>query len=195
MEFSKEILEKVARAGAAKVSDSFSKLSKQPVKVTVSDVEVTSLREIGQRIEPERGETVIAYTQMIEGVKGASLLTMNREQALNFVDLLNERKPGSTGILMDLDRSAIKETLNILSNSFITTLSEMTDSDLMIGAPHMLPVTSLEKSIQRALEQTTGEAVVFKTVMEISGFKIATEHYVVFSEKFAELINKLKDNK
>ncbi len=192
MEFSKEILEKVSRAGADKVSAAFSKLSKQTVNVSVSEAEVVSLADIGQRIQPQEGQSVIAYTQMIEGVKGASVLTMGREQALIFIDLINERQPGTTGILMDLDRSAIKETLNILSNSFLTALSDMTGSNLMIGAPHMLPVTSLEKSIQRALQQTTGDAIVFKTVLEVAGFRITAEHYIVFSEEFANVIANLK---
>ena len=192
MEFRKEILQEAAREGSEKVARAFSKLSGSSVEVNVSNVETLSLKESIDRIKLPEEHAIVAYAQLLSGITGASILILSREDALTLVDLLNGQPIGTTGILKEIDRSAIKETLNILSNSYITALSRSANLELGLGVPNMISSVRLRDITSRLLEKGAGEsetAIVFETTLIITQHKVKTDLYLLFNEKMVELIH------
>ncbi|MDA2921770.1 hypothetical protein MYX07_00710 [Patescibacteria group bacterium AH-259-L07] len=190
MEFKKETLQKAADDGSQKVAEAFSKLSGSEVQASVSKVETVPLQVSLIRIKPPGGRAVVVYAQLLSGV-GASLLIMSREDALVLVDLLNQQPVGTTGILKDIDRSAIKETLNILSNSYMTALSESANLELRLGVPNMITPARLEDIVETLLEKGASEddiAVIFETILVITQHKVKASLYLMFNERLVELI-------
>jgi chemotaxis protein CheY-P-specific phosphatase CheC len=194
MKLDQETLSKVAEKGTNRVSQDFSKLTAgEPVKVSVSEASYVSYKDLQKNVSPGEGRSLFAYTQMIRGVDGVSILTMTREEALTFLDLLNKRTVGSTGVLMDLDRSAIKETLNILSNSFLNALDPFTDRKLIISAPTMVTGESLRDLFARLAKRGKPEeqAILFKTVLQIARHRVHVELFLIFNAELSELIESL----
>lgn len=187
MQFERKILQKAADAGAKKVTEAFSKLSGVEVKAEVSKVEAMALNEALEYLRPREVQAVVVFSQLITGepIHGASLLTMSRESALALVDILNQQEIGTTGILKDIDRSALKETLNILSNAYLTALAEISGVELKLSAPMMITSTRLEDIIDIAMEtKEKGKswAVLFETVMSFMRYKVQTRLVLLFDE-------------
>lgn len=195
MKFSKELLQKVADEGGVEVSRAFSKLSKEEVSVETSVIEVVSYDFIIDNFKAGSEHAVITYAQTIEGIEGVSLLSMSREAALSLVDLLNQKEIGTTGVLMDLDRSAVKETLNILSNSYLNYLSKNMDTSLMFGEPYMMTASNIANVIGHLRGKSiSGEddVINFKTILSINKHEIKAQLYIFFNKDILESINSIK---
>mgnify|MGYP006440796289 CR=1 FL=1 len=188
MEFKKELLEQVAKDGAVGAAEAFSKLLKQETLVESSDVQSVSLAEAYAVLKPSQKHAIVVYSQVIAGlpVKGVSFLTIDRDQALVLVDALNQRASGTTGILKDIDRSAIKETLNILSNAFLNALAVISEIELGLGAPTMITSARLDDVVDfnmKTTDPTEELAVIFKTVIRTQEILIETNLFLIFSEE------------
>jgi chemotaxis protein CheC len=191
MEFTEKILEKASIEGSAKVAEAFSKLSGSKVEVNVSQVERMTLAESLDKINIPEEQAVAVYAQLMSGLSGVAILTMSREDSLALVDLLNQQPVGTTGILKDIDRSAIKETLNILSNSYITALAENADIKLRIDVPYMISPVRLKEIISFLLKQDLVEedsAIIFETTLLITKHQTKASLYLLFSKKLVDLL-------
>jgi len=192
MEFTEKILEKASIEGSAKVAEAFSKLSSSKVEVSVSQVEKMPLLASLDKINIPEEQAVAVYAQLMSGLAGAAILIMSREDALALVDLLNQQPVGTTGILKDIDRSAIKETLNILSNSYITALAESADVKIRIDVPYMISPDRLKGIISFLLNQQTvkdDSAIIFETTLFITQHQVKASLYLLFSKKLVDLLN------
>ena len=192
MEFTEKILEKASIEGSEKVAEAFSKLSSSKVEVSVSQVEKMPLSASLDKINIPEEQAVAVYAQLMSGLPGAAILMMSREDALALVDLLNQQPVGTTGILKDIDRSAIKETLNILSNSYITALAESADVKIRIDVPYMISPDRLKGIISFLLNQETikdDSAIIFETTLIITQHQARASLYLLFSQKLVDLLN------
>ena len=193
MEFTQEQLEKAAESGSAKVADAFSKLSRSRVSVSVSRADAVPLQESLKRLNTPKEHSIVVYAQLLEGVPGASILVLSRENALVLVDLLNQQQPGTTGVLKDIDRSAIKETLNILSNSYMNAISESTNMSIGLGVPGMISPTRFEEILEDLIEKDAGQddvAILFNTTLTITEHEVQADFSLLFNERLATLIKK-----
>lgn len=191
MQFSQEVLQKAAEIGSAEVAAAFAKISGTPATVANANVQTVTVTEALQKIKPAEGFSIVVYAQLLSGISGASFLILPRESALNLVDLLNQQPIGTTGILKDIDRSALKEILNILSNSYMTSLSETAKIDMGLGVPNMITADRLQDDVSHALLQSQNPndtAVIFETIVTINQYKITASIYLIFSESATELV-------
>lgn len=192
MQFSQEILQQAAISGSQKVASAFAKISGAKAEVVASEVKTVTANEALEKIKPQGEYSIVVYAQLLDAVSGASFLIVPRESALALVDLLNQQPVGTTGILKDIDRSALKEILNILSNSYMTSLSETANITIGLGVPTMITADRLTDNIGGIL--TKGEdnpsdtAVVFETVTTIAQYKVVASIYIIFSQSVLELI-------
>lgn len=192
MEFSKNVLENAARVGSKKIADAFSKLSGSLVQVNVSKVESVPLQESLRRLNAPKEHSIVVYAQLLRGVPGASILVLSRENALVLIDLLNQQPPGTTGVMKDIDRSAIKETLNILSNSFMTAIAESANMKIGLGVPGIISSTRFEKIVEELIEKDAGTddvAILFETSLTITEHEVKADFSLLFNERLATLID------
>lgn len=193
MKFEKDLLQRVVDKGSKKVAEAFSKLAGSVATAEVSKVEIVPVAEAAKRIKRPGGQAIVTYGQLLSGISGVSLLVMSRESALVLVDLLNQQAVGTTGILKDIDRSAIKETLNILSNSYMTALAEESGIDLGMGVPGMITAERTDDIISTVLTKSAKDddnAIVFETMLVITEHKVSASLFLLFNERLAEVMKK-----
>lgn len=193
MNYSSEVLSEAAKEGSANVSLALSKLAQKEVLVGVSQIETIPISETLERIKPEEEHSVVVYAQITTGIPGISLMTISREDALKLVDILTQQPIGSSGILKDIDRSAIKEMLNILSNSYITALAKKSQTTLGVGIPNIITSERLDQIISSYLQSKQFDSenvVLFKTILEVNPLKIKTSLYFIFDEKLVNMFTK-----
>ncbi len=188
---SPEVIQQAADAGSKKIAAAFSRLSGSPVDVTVSRAVPVPLAESLKKLGEPHEHSIVVYAQLLEGIPGASVLLLSRDNALVLVDLLNQKEPGTTAVMKDIDRSAIKETLNILSNSYMNSLSESANLNIGLDVPNMLSPARFSTIIEELVEKDAGEndtAVLFETVLTITEHRIDAVFSLLFNERLAALI-------
>lgn len=193
MNLTDEQLKLIASNGSQKVAESFSKFTKKKVSIDSFDFKKSQFKDVLSLINPPTEEGVIVYAQLISGVPGVALLITEREKALALVDLLNEVEIGTTGILKDIDRSAIKETLNILSNSYLASFTEHSDVKIHYKVPVLISPKRMKDIVTQLLASSNGDqesSIIFNTSLMITDHKIDVNLYFVFNEKLADLISK-----
>ncbi len=190
MKFKIEVLQKAAKAGSKEVAKTFSKLSKSKVKVPVSKVKIIPLKKSLNQIKTPKNHSIVVCGQLLSGIPGASMLIMTREHALTLVDLLNHQSVGTTGILKDIDRSAIKETFNILSNSYMAALAKNANIDIGLGVPSLITSERLNEIAKNLIEKNgrkDDKGIIFEADMIITEYKIVTKLYIILNEKLIKI--------
>lgn len=185
-------LTQAGQTGSLKVSQAFSRFSGQPVKVMATEAKLIPIREILTSLQTSEEKAVIVSAQVISsGLPGAAIMVMARGQALRFVDLMTGKPRGTTGVMMENDRSAVKETLNILSNSYLGALSELSRQKLLTTIPHIMMAGNLQAILEQSFAGRDGQAILFKTVLFIAAQEVELTLFMVFSDKLAELLNQV----
>lgn len=191
MKISRELLLEIAKIGGEEVSKAFSKLSKEEVSVETAVAEVASYDTIIDSLKITNDHAIITYAQAFGDTEGLALLSMDRESALSLVDILSQKEVGTTGVLMDIDRSAVKETLNILSNSYLNYLINKLDAKIMFQEPYMMTSANITNVLSHLKGRTVedGESIFyFKTILKINKHQIEAQLFILFNKDIVEMI-------
>lgn len=191
MKLSEKDISKIAEIGSAEVAKALTKLSGiKDISVKVGDAGMVSFTPVMERAEVGIEHPVVAYVQSLSGL-GASMMIIEREEALNLLDLVNRNFPGTTGILKDLDSSAVKEILNILSNAYVNTLANQTGIRLDFGVPTMMAINELEEALGRVSKEERDERTLsFRVELVANDIKMKVRMLILFSEKMVDLLKK-----
>jgi len=166
----------------------FSKLSGSRAEVRVSNAKAMTSSEAIEKIRPPDEHTVAVYSELLAKDPGIAVLLIQRENALALVDLLNRQPVGTTGILKDIDRSAIKETLNILSNAYMTALANNIGIEVGLGVPNMVTSARINAIAQSALDAgapgdsgADSTAFLFETIISITEYTVEANLFIIFN--------------
>lgn len=194
MQFDQYTLDKAAKIGADKVSEALTKISGSAVEANTTNAVSVPLGDCLAKIQPSEDHAVVIYSQQIntKPIGGMALLTLDRENALALVDLLNHQEIGTTAILKDIDRSALRETLNILSNSFMTALSQVAKIEINLGVPNMITSSSLKQTAELLLKKKDNNedtAIIFEVDITIAKHQVKAKLYLLFNQDFVGIVN------
>ena len=189
MQMDKTKLQHAATEGSRRVQEAFGKLSKTKVTANVTEIQSISDDTIIEKFKKHGEQAVVAFAQLISGMEGFALFVMSREQALLFIDPMNDQPVGSTGIMKDLDRSMIKETLNILSNAYLVSIAKEFQSEVMIGPPLMVTSTRMKSIASDLSNKPTAEhSVLLDTSLVLNEQHLDLSLYLVFDPSLLETL-------
>ncbi len=181
-------LQKAGDTGANNAAKALSQLAHQSTKVITSEIKQVPISDATKVLQPE-GEVIVVYSQAFQGEsQGVSLVVIPRHEALALVDLLSGRAVGTTKIMKEIDRSALKELTNILSNAYLTAICSQMGTAINLSAPNLTPSARIAKLIETLKATKKGEAILFKTVIEMTTHKIKTNLFLLFHFGLVEII-------
>ncbi len=172
-------LQEASVEGEKRAANALSILAKREVSVKTTGVKTIDQQSASQTLNKVQGHAVIVYTDVISGFAGTCLLSMERQDALNLVDLFNNRPENSTVVMQEIDRSTIKETLNILSNAYITELARKLGMTVMLSVPKLATKEKLEE-VAAFENQAGGSVVLFETSLTVAGVDFKLELFFFF---------------
>jgi len=175
-----EQIETAAQLGEKQAAGALSALSKKNITVTTKESRVVPASDAAETFSKIKDESVIAYMQAITGVTGLSVLSLDREDALELVDLLNDRDIGTTRVMQEIDRSTIKETLNILANSYATELTKLTNESILLNVPKIITRDRISEISKTVGSSEEGFAVIFDTELSVGASGLVIELYFFF---------------
>jgi chemotaxis protein CheC len=195
----KKELEKMAHEGAKKASESLSKLIDKKVGVHTLAVRALPIEKITEIVAPPR-EIVTTVILEIQGeVDGNVMLVYPMRSAVNVADLLAKRELGATAQLSELDKSAIKESGNIIAGSFLSAISNYLSINMVESIPDIatdMIKATLDFVLARFAENEPSEAVAFEIDFEMGTkaektkikHRIKAHLIVLLSEESAEKV-------
>ena len=138
-----DALKEIANIGAGNASKALSQMTDQKIDVTFPQIEFKEVGEIpGIFQDPEEEYIVIIVQVEVEKdngdteMMGTQLLLMNREGGKHLAQYLTGQE--DTGEqLTEMEKSALKETGNILSGSCLTAITKYVNLTLKEGIPVM----------------------------------------------------------
>jgi chemotaxis protein CheC len=173
-------LEKIARESAENTSSSLSKFINREIEVKAIAVRAMLVEKVTGIIgDPE--EIVTTVTMEVRGgVNGNIMIVYTEQSAINVADLLAGRELGTTMKLSELDKSAIKESGNIISGAFLAATSDNLLIDMVESVPSistgMLSAT-IDSVLANFAKREASEAMAFEVDFEM-GTKESQEYSI-----------------
>lgn len=192
MKIKPEILSRAGEKGADSASKALTMLLNKEVMVEASKVKALLLGKFEGLIGMPEHHQVVAFAQVLTGAPGVVLMVLSRSDALNLVDILLGKKVGETKVLQEMDRSAVKETLNILSNSHITALAESLGITIEVSVPQLISPQRISQVIEYLAEKVgeEQEVVVFETRLMVKEIQNKVNLFIIFGSGLAKSVGK-----
>jgi chemotaxis protein CheC len=132
---SQERLDRIFSKGQAMAAGALSRLVDGEVRVSINELRLVPLWEVARTLgDPDH--VVIGVSFKLTGeLEGCLSLLLERAGVLALMDLLLKRPVGTTRSMDEIERSAVKETSNILANTYLTALGHEIGLAVMPGAP------------------------------------------------------------
>ncbi|TSC55966.1 MAG: response regulator receiver protein [Parcubacteria group bacterium Gr01-1014_18] len=194
MKFTKEILQIAANKGSQKVAEAMRTLSNYEAKIFASKAEFVPLKKAFTYLAPGKEESVIVYSA-VTTAEGFSVLMVSQKDALVLADLLAMKTVGVSKRFTEMERSAVSEVLNVLSNSYVSSLVETAGLDLEFGPPCFIEPGGMEE-IVKALKKEDVEdaiAVIFDTRIEIANYGLRARLAIIILTDGMITLEKSKD--
>jgi chemotaxis protein CheC len=163
-------LEKMANDGAGRASSSLSKLIDQEVTMKTLAVRTLPVEKIVDVIGAPEDMVTTVVMEVRGEADGSMMLIYPQQSAINVADLLAKRELGTTSRLSELDKSALRESGNIISGAFLSSLSNYLDINMVESVPDMatdMLKATIDFVLARFARRESSEAVAFEIDFEM----------------------------
>jgi chemotaxis protein CheC len=204
-----EAVKKMGVEAAENASAALSALIRQKVVVKTVEVRSVAIADLPLLVGLPNQQVVGLLMELSGDVFGEILLVYPKQSAMNMADFLSKRALGSTTVLDELDRSALKESGNIIAGAFLTTMSNYVHCNMVESVPELLEQTvqkMIRTAVMRFHENDMVEAIATEINFDMGASAsrettaivetIETRGYFVLlfdGESSAKVMNALKD--
>jgi len=130
-----DVLKEIGNIGAGNAATALAKMINKKVDMAVPKVNVMEFHEVPEILGGEETEVCGIFFKLEGDVEGSIMFLLSVESATTLINLL---MPGSNvSEINDFTISALKEIGNILSGSYISSLSGLTNLDIKISVPSL----------------------------------------------------------
>lgn len=169
-----DTIREISNIGMGNAATALSQLINQTVHITVPRALIVDFNEIAQVIGGEELLVAAAYVQVVGAARGHLVLVFPAEDVRTLIHLI---LPGADSDVTkdELARSAVQEIGNILASSFLRSLAEMTQLNLLPTVPAVAVdyAGSIVTYVVASMYEITEKLVVVKTEFDVSGKRIA----------------------
>ena len=182
-------LHTIAVNGAFNASRAMSKWLRRGVRLSTEGFVSVPLSEVCD--EAHSDETVVGvHLTLGDQMRGHTLLVMPMPTAYKLVDIVTNAKPGTTRQMDEMAVSCLQETGNILSSSFMNSLSKWLDITAEPSAPQV-KIDMLEAIFGAVIVEQAkvgDDAFLAKSVFSVDGQWLEWDFYFLPSPSSLRLI-------
>lgn len=132
-----DLLRELGNIGAGNATTALAQMLNQKLDMKVPRVEMVGFDTLPSVICPEEELVVGIYLMLDEDVTGSMMFLMPERSAHNLVDQLMGRTPGSNEPFNEMDYSALQEVGNIITGSYLSALSSLTNLTIGASVPYI----------------------------------------------------------
>ena len=132
-----DVLREIGNIGAGNATTSLASMINAKIDMSVPKVELMEASELGSAICPEDEIIVGNYLEVTHDITGSMMFLMKMDSAHYLVNKLMGKDPTNMDPFDEMDLSAMKEIGNIISASYLTALSGMTNLTISPSVPYI----------------------------------------------------------
>ncbi len=130
-------LEESLIGGAVNASQALSELLNRDIRVSFPETKIVPIGDVATSLGGEELPVGGIFVEIEGDIRGGTLLVLPIKYVNQFSDLLFNRPTGSTEQVSDEEMSALRETGNILSASFIGAICDVAGLNIRLRVPEM----------------------------------------------------------
>jgi chemotaxis protein CheC len=128
-------LTEVGNVGSGHAAIALSQLMGKRIMIAIPSVEVVKVDEMAEVLGDDKEKYIHICFGVYGGLDGNIIFTMTRGMAIGLCDIMMGQSSGNTRPLETTEISALKEVGNIVSASYLNSVSSMTGMSLLISVP------------------------------------------------------------
>ena len=132
-----DVLKEIGNIGAGNATTAISNLLNLKVDMDVPQVAFLTFQELPTAISAEEETVVGIYLEVESDIGGSMMFLLKMESAHYLVNRLMGRPDDYAEEFNEMDLSAIKEIGNIISGSYLSALSSMTNMVITSSVPYL----------------------------------------------------------
>lgn len=132
-----DVLKEIGNIGAGNATTAISNLLNLKVNMDVPKVAFLTFQELPMAISAEEETVVGIYLEVESDIGGSMMFLLKMESAHYLVNRLMGRPDDYAEEFNEMDLSAIKEIGNIISGSYLSALSSMTNMVITASVPYL----------------------------------------------------------
>lgn len=136
-----DALKEVGNIGTAHAATALSQVVNKKIMISVSKIEVVPVAKLAQTFGGPSTLAAVSRIHVLGDIKGDILLALRKKEAYNFADIIKGQPLGSTSVLDDFDKSALKETGCLLAASYLQAIGDF----LKLSVIPSVPVLMIDK--------------------------------------------------
>lgn len=131
-----DVLKEIGNIGAGNAATALSKMILKRVDMEVPKVNILEFKNVAELVGGPETEVVGIYFKVSGDITGSIMVLMDKKSAKKLTNLLMSRNDEEDE-LDEMDLSALQEVGNILSGSYLSSLSTLTKLNLTMSVPSL----------------------------------------------------------
>jgi chemotaxis protein CheC len=183
-----DALSEMGNIGTGNAATALSKFINKNIDMNIPETKFVPINEFSQQVGGPERIIVGVYLQIGGDISGEALFIFSKEGALELIDIMMGRAPGTTKIIEEMDESALKELSNVITGSFLNALADMFSVKLFPSIPHLATdmAQTLLDFILIKVSKHADSMLCVKTKINVEGHKIDGDFLVLFDDDSLE---------
>lgn len=132
-----DLLKELGNIGAGNATTALAQMLNKKLDMKVPRVDLVGFDRLPSVICGEEELVVGIYLMLSDDVDGSMMFLLPEESAHSLVDQLMGREPGNCEPFSEMDFSALQEIGNIITGSYLSALSSLTNLTIGASVPYM----------------------------------------------------------
>lgn len=191
-----DVLKELGNIGSGNAATALASMIDKKIDMKVPQVKVLEFKDVGDILGDGETPVVGIYFEMTDEIEGNIMFVLDVESALNLTDMLFGRS-SSNNELDEMDMSALSEVGNILSASYINSLSTLTGLNMKISVPSIcIDMAAAILSVPAVQFGHIGDHVILIETQFEEGNKLITGDFFLIPEvdSFEKILSSLGVN-
>lgn len=129
-----DVLKEIGNIGAGNAATALAKMIDKKVDMKVPKVSILEFKEVPELLGGEETEVCGIFFKIEGDINGSIMFLLEMDSAFNLIDLL---MPRENHTMDEFTYSALQEIGNILSGSYVSSLSGLTNLNMHISIPSL----------------------------------------------------------
>lgn len=131
-----DVLREIGNIGAGNAATALSKMISKRIDMDVPKVNILEFRNVAELVGGPEEEVVGIYFKVTGDITGSIMFLLEKKSAKLLVNLLMS-KDDDSGMIDEMEFSALQEVGNILSGSYLSSLATLTGLKLNVSVPSL----------------------------------------------------------
>lgn len=179
-----DILKELGNIGAGNATTALSKMLNKTINMGVPEVKVHNITDVPKILGGEENSIAGILLKVDGDIKGIMMYILEYESVCKLLSLLLNKEIKTNEQLIDIDMSALKEIGNILTGSYLTALSKLTNLNMFPSTPKLsLDMAGAILSVPAVYFGIHGDSVLLIQTDFYEGDNEVTGYYILIPEE------------